>query len=138
MKKLIVISMVALSFNAFADQCQWVTAASAKKAVSLIKKSNKTAGGVLSFCQPCGDTKIQEITVNQIDVTNTGDKVLSKEVAINGQSIDLAYTFVYTGYGKFENLAKLSKCEASDVSAVINMKLTSDGEVHYTPGPISN
>lgn len=138
MKKLFAIALIALSFNALADQCQWVTEASAKKAVSLIKKSKKTSGGVLDLCQLCGDTKAKEVVVNQIDVTNTGDAQLSKEVSINGKGIDLAYTYVDVGNGTFVNLAKLSKCEATGVSGYIHQVISADGKVRYIPGPVNN
>lgn len=136
MKKLLAVVLLALSFNALADQCQWVTTASAKKAVNLIKKSKKTSGGVLELCQPCGEGRAQEVRVNQIDILSTGDAQLTSEVAINGRAIDLAYTFVDVGNGKFVNLAKLSRCEAHDVSLVISQEADANGRIRYIPGPI--
>lgn len=135
MKKTILLALTLLSFNALADQCQYVTAESAQTAVKLISLSKKNAGGVLDLCQNCGDRSPKEIRVNQIDIGNTEVTEVPAEVSINGRGIDLAYTYVNVGNGIWINLGKLSNCANTGTSQYITEKKTESG-VRYIVGPI--
>jgi len=68
---------------------------------------------VRSFCAPCGDETWTEVEVAQVDVTHTGSGGFW-EVLLNGEGIDLAYTYVEHDR-QWQNLALLLGLEASDV-----------------------
>lgn len=136
MKTLSVLILLSLSTAAFADQCQYVSAESAKKAVKLISLSKKNSGGVLDLCQNCGDRIPKEIKVNQIDIGATGVAEAPAEVAINGTGIDLAYTYVNVNNDTWVNLGMLSNCPVDGASQFIIEKKSADGRVKYVPGAI--
>ena len=132
----VLLSLTLLSVSAFADQCAYVTADSAKTAVRLISLSKKNSGGVLALCQSCGETEPQQVAVNQIDISATGVADVPAEVSINGQGIDLAYTYVNMGQGRWFNLAKLSSCEVRGESKYIIEKHYANGRVKFILGPV--
>jgi hypothetical protein len=110
MKKAILISIVSLcSASAFADQCAFITKTQAEKAVKAIIETQSVQG----LCEPCGETKAQNIQVDSVGLRKAGYQDFS-EVVINNKGIDLAYTYV-NGL----NLAKLVGCSAQGVSSSI-------------------
>jgi len=82
-----------------ADQFAYIEPALAKKALAVLQKE----ADVYFFCEPCNEAtgKIVRIKqVDEIDVNYEG----RHEVRINGQGIDLAYTYIRRN-GKWKNLA---------------------------------
>ena len=136
MKKLVILLSLTLSVSAFADQCAYVKADSARTAARLISLSKKNSGGVLALCQSCGETEPQQIGVNQIDIGATEVADVPARVSINGQGIDLAYTYVNMGQGRWFNLAKLSNCEVRGESKYIIEKRYANGRVRFILGPV--
>lgn len=116
---LLMFNMLMLSFfpssNSFADQCAIITPDQATQALKYLKEGTT----ICEFCKPCGDTAPMQLVVQDAQVkepeysNNSGDNV---EIAINNQSIDLAYTYVPNAKGKYINLAFLSGCPTSGVS----------------------
>jgi len=136
MKTLAALILLSLSVSALADQCQYVSVESAKKAVKLISLSKKNSGGVLELCQNCGERVPSELRVNQIDIGATGVTEAPAEVAINGKGIDLAYTYVNVNNGTWVNLGMLSNCPVDGASQFIVEKKSADGRVKYIPGAV--
>lgn len=112
MKWLIPISLAVLGGTAHADQCQVLDAAQAYKAASILAG----APHVIDFCEPCGDQVpgIPEVA-HRVEVVGTG----THELAINGRTVDLAYTYVQTSPRQYTNLAALAGCEATGVSPTL-------------------
>ena len=99
MKFLAFVALMTISASTFADQCQVLSSTQTKRALNFIKK-NAT---VLVECEPCNTTgKVQ--TVMSVGTKKIGD---GKSIMINGQEVDMAYTFIAVGYGRFFNMAKL-------------------------------
>lgn len=101
---------------AHADQCAWVSPRVAERA------SQALAGDavVLDYCQPCGEVAPGEPRpVGQVSLRSVGDGY--QEVVLDGRGIDLAYTYLRTAPDRFENLAALSGCPATGVSARIGV-----------------
>jgi hypothetical protein len=72
---------------------------------------------IVRLCEPCGE----RLTPNRrpelvLTATSSLQSANAHRVVVNGTSIDLAYVFVHIGNGHFVNLARLSRCPASDVS----------------------
>jgi hypothetical protein len=94
------------------DQCQWLADrdVATRAARELAQHSE-----VVRFCEPCGDLApgaprtALRVTLQRLD----GD---ATSVAIDGDPIDLAYTYVKTGEQQYRNLAQLAGCPASGVS----------------------
>ena len=100
-----------LAVPASADQCAWVSKANADAALEHLAPGAEW----LSFCEPCGDTKPALKRVGRATAAPAGGRFF--EVSIDGQPVDLAYTFVHTtGDTGFTNLAKLVDCPATGVS----------------------
>src|SRR5262245_58862147 len=107
--------LASASSIARADQCAYVSAKEAERAAAILKRTKE----MVEYCELCNGegpklTKIHDVKVTIIDPEN-------REVTVNGQGIDLAYVFVpqKEGSHEYQNLAKLSKCNATGVSAVI-------------------
>jgi hypothetical protein len=97
---------------AHADQCQWLTERDiATRAARELARHPE----VISFCEPCGDLapgaphRAMRVTLQPIDGNATS-------VAIDGDEIDLAYTYVKASDQHYRNLAALSGCPTSGVS----------------------
>ncbi|HSD86928.1 MAG TPA: hypothetical protein VLB44_05415 [Kofleriaceae bacterium] len=105
------LALVVAPAVAHADQCEWVEPAIAERAQQLLAKHPK----VISFCEPCGD-KAPGIPAVAGSVT-LGDH----DVRIDGNPVDLAYTFVQTSPTQYQNLALLAGCEAHDVSSSLKV-----------------
>lgn len=106
MKTLTISIVLAMAGTAYADQCQWVQpniAAKAKKALANHPK-------VLQFCEPCGDKApgVPE-TADRIELVTPDPGY--REMSINGESVDLAYTYVRTAPHTYENLGMLVDCD---------------------------
>lgn len=132
MKKILISAITLLSFNAFADQCQYVTTASAETAVKLLSLSKKNSGGALSLCQNCGEREPEEIQIDKVEIGFTNVSDVPSVVIINGRQIDLAYTYVNVNGDTFVNLGKLSNCANDGTSQFIVKKQNNK----YKVGPI--
>jgi len=97
---------------ASADQAVCVTQKQAEKAARLIKDGDE----VRSYCAPCNDSGYTTISVSQVTVGK--DEICDAMLVLNGESVDLAYTYVRKGK-KWYNLAKLAGAEAHDVPDVL-------------------
>lgn len=111
--------MSATLMNAYADQCSYITAESAKTAAKLIKLSQKNAGGILEICQPCGEANPTKTVATTVTIGRTGVEDVPSEILVNGDGIDLAYAYVAISPKTWVNLAMLSGCAAQDVSQFI-------------------
>ncbi len=113
MKNLILLSIALLvSTTAFADQCAYITKKQAQVAVSKLALSNS----IIELCEPCGEITPVKKEITSLGYAHTGYENYF-EVKVNGKGIDLAYTYTNLGI----NMALLSACKATDVSAVINV-----------------
>jgi len=114
-RAMILLAVLATARGARADQCAWVNQAQATKAAELLK----VGGTVVEWCEPCGDkppTAKDMKKVENMRVAPVKDDRFYSELSINGKGVDLAYVFVMTKPGEFQNLAKLSGCPATGVS----------------------
>jgi hypothetical protein len=94
-----------------ADQCQWLDDPSiARRAIRELGSHSE----FVEFCEPCGDTAPGEPRrANQV-VMRTLDG--HREVAIDGETVDLAYVYVKMSGHLYRNLAMLAGCAATGVS----------------------
>jgi len=103
--------VVALSAPARADQCAWVSEPIAQGARTRLAPGTE----VLFFCELCdGDTPKKDV-VRTVEITKPDPGFF--EVVVNGNGIDLAYTFVKRSGNTWDNLARLAECETSGVSS---------------------
>lgn len=117
MKKFGLMVMLVLSTSAFADQCQLMSAAMAKRAALLLQNGSEIA----SLCQPCGQVIASaEVSVARSVKTTSANYANYQEVKINGKGVDLAYTYVKVAPNKYVNVAKTIGCKADGVSEVIS------------------
>ena len=107
--------------NAMADQCMAISSAEAERALFLLQK-----GAVITdYCEPCleGQKTARVLTVKKVELGNIGSY---STVKVNGETIDLAYTFLKVAPNRSVNLAKAVSCETLDdssVSSVIDAEL---------------
>lgn len=97
---------------AWADQCALISAEQAGKALDFLKPG----GTIVEFCEPCGD---KDFYSKPRVIINAVEAAAEKEywsVTVNGQELDLAYTFVSNAEGSFLNVSKLANCPSDDVS----------------------
>ena len=111
MKTLAIGILLAMSTSAFADQCQINTNEQAQRAALLLQKGAEVA----SLCQPCGE-KISQASVSVVKTVKTE----KGETILNGQSIDLAYTYLRVAPNKYINVGTAIGCNPHDVSKVIS------------------
>ncbi|MGK7940391.1 MAG: hypothetical protein AB4062_09625 [Crocosphaera sp.] len=98
-----------------ADQCSYVDKEQALKAATFLRLNQL----IYLFCEPCGETRPQPVTIQSISVGTVGYQNFW-QLSINNQGVDLAYTYIpSTIEEKFINLAALSGCPAQDVSPFI-------------------
>ena len=91
-----------------ADQAAWISRDAAEKAAGRIE----AASTIRKFCAPCGDAEWTAVSVRRVEVRNpSGDH---HEVAVNGEGVDLAYTYLPTD-GRWRNLALALGLEVSGV-----------------------
>jgi hypothetical protein len=99
-----------------ADQCELVTETQAEAAKLVIKAKDRIA----FYCEPCGEKTAQSVAVHSIAVApHRGGFV----VAVNGKSIDLAYTYFAVPQGRLRNLAMTAGCPVTGVSEFIDSRL---------------
>lgn len=121
-------SLLLSTQSAHADQCAWNDEAHAAKAKAILAKQPK----VIAYCEPCGDKAPGEPVIAR-DVTVTTPQDAYREVSINGQPVDLAYTFVQVSSTKYKNLAKMVGCPASGVSSSLKIADETPTGVLITP-----
>lgn len=128
MKTLILSIVLATAGTAYADQCQWVPPAIAAKAQKHLANHPK----VLQFCEPCGD-KAPGLpqTVERIELV-TPERGY-KEMYINGESVDLAYTYVQTAPSTYSNLGMLVDCDMMDGTETLTVADETPNGVLITP-----
>jgi len=115
-----------LGAPAHADQCAWISAEQAARALKLLK----AGAPYLLYCEPCGETQPTHVgKVQTAEARDAGDGGKLKEVSIDGQAVDLAYTFVKTraDASEYQNLAKLAGCEARGVSRSVSYPVVPAG-----------
>lgn len=97
--------------TARADQCAWIEERQARAALEHLREGAQWA----ELCEPCGETvakvhKVGKATASQVDGSYW-------EVRVDGQGVDLAYTYVHVGGDTgYTNLASLVGCPASGVT----------------------
>jgi hypothetical protein len=126
-------SLLLTTQMARADQCAWNDATHAAKAEAILAKHPK----VIAYCEPCGDKAPGDpVIAREVSVaTPQGDY---REVSINGQAVDLAYTFVQVSATKYKNLAKMVGCPASGVSSSLKVADETPTGVLITPSEQPN
>jgi hypothetical protein len=102
---------------ATADQCQRVDGNTAMRAMQLLHDHPL----IVSYCEPCNDRAPSEqrpagFVHTERDVTG------AYQVVVDRREIDLAYTYVMTGWDRWENLAVLTGCPASGVSPTLSLQ----------------
>ncbi|MFP4391209.1 MAG: lysozyme inhibitor LprI family protein [Desulfococcaceae bacterium] len=104
-----------------ADQAAWISRDDAERAARRIEN----ASTIRKFCAPCGDNEWTTVPVRRVEVRNpSGDH---HEVAVNGEGMDLAYTYLSEN-GRWRNLALAMGLEVSGVPEF----LATEGD---SPGP---
>lgn len=121
-------SLLLSTQSAHADQCAWNDEAHAAKAEAILAKHPK----VIAYCEPCGDKAPGEPTIAR-EVSVATPEGSYREVSINGQPVDLAYTFVQVSSTKYKNLAKMVGCPASGVSSSLKVADETPTGVLITP-----
>ena len=107
MFKFLAPAIAIISFSiAQADQCQYVDQATAERAFAVVEQANK----IHALCEPCGETKAQEVSYTAITIKPLGYENFWG-IYLDRSNIDLAYTFV-----DGVNLADLAQCPAEGVS----------------------
>jgi hypothetical protein len=113
-------AVLLLALPAFADQCIVVTRQQATAAAAHLKVGDTA----WELCEPCGEKALKPLPVRKVEVQHSGitRRPDDYELAVSGESIDLAYVFVRAtdGQGGFSNLAHLAGCETSDVSPALD------------------
>ena len=94
----IALFIVLASSVAQADQCAYVSKEYAQKAMNLLNDSIDSETKVVSWCEPCGESKADAKkktpeAIKSVTVTHTGYEDFY-EIHINGKSVDMAYTYV--------------------------------------------
>ncbi|MEG3620300.1 hypothetical protein V5T82_17685 [Magnetovibrio sp. PR-2] len=97
---------ILISGQALADQAVYVETDKARAAYIILKDKQV----LREFCEPCGSIAFREIEIDSIQIKKSKT---SKEhaISINGDRIDLAYTYVEDGNGGWKNLASLLNVE---------------------------
>ena len=117
-----------LSESASADQCAWITLKQANKALQLLKQGQV----IRHFCEPCGEKTWTEEKIVSVASKPEDDKNLS--IQVNGKGIDLAYIFIETSPGRWENLASLTGCPTTDVSKILKSAPSTRASTAATDG----
>lgn len=103
---ILTLSILLLFSSAHADQCASIEKSQAVKAMEVLS----TANNINWLCEPCGEKSPRSIQVNSLEIKSI-DQKNDWAVFLNGQNLDIAYTFVD---GK--NLAYIVQCPATGVS----------------------
>jgi hypothetical protein len=102
---------------ASADQCQRVDGNTAMRAMQLLHDHPL----IVSYCEPCNDhapsaQRPAGFVHTERDLTG------AYQVVVDRREIDLAYTYVMTGWDRWDNLATLAGCPASGVSPTLSLQ----------------
>ncbi|MDM8524507.1 DUF1311 domain-containing protein [Desulfococcaceae bacterium HSG8] len=100
--------LTAIITAASADQAAWIEKPDAYKAGEMINPGIV----IREFCAPCGDETWKDIKVKQVEVRNTDARFY--QIFINGEGIDLAYTYIQKA-DRWINLAMLLGLNVSGV-----------------------
>jgi uncharacterized protein YecT (DUF1311 family) len=92
----------------FADQAAWISRDDAERAARRIESEP----AIRKFCAPCGDEQWTAVSVRRVEVRNPSGNY--HEVAVNGEGLDLAYTYLPEG-GRWRNAALAMGLEVSGV-----------------------
>lgn len=108
---------LALPAVARADQLAWLPATgndagNVSKALSYMKRGDV----VYSYCAPCGDRNATAVLIKTVSVSTPEPGY--KEIAINGNGIDLAYIYVKSK-GGYVNLGMLGGYAPEQVPEVL-------------------
>jgi hypothetical protein len=130
-----------------ADQCQWLERDVATRAARELARHPE----VVSFCEPCGDAApgaprtARRVTLqadgNAASIVNGNAVSIASgnavSIAIDGEPIDLAYTYVQTTAQQYRNLAQLAGCPAAGVSPRLRVDAATRTGVliHADPAP---
>ncbi|MFZ5628887.1 MAG: hypothetical protein ACOY5B_07135 [Spirochaetota bacterium] len=98
---------------AHADQFAYIRPETARKAVELLAKERE----VYFFCEPCNESTGQLAKIDKLEAVDVNYEGFH-EVQINGQGIDLAYTYVMRK-GRWKNAAIELGLKPTGVSAEI-------------------
>ncbi len=115
---LIILGLVCGGERARADQCSWTSKAAAQQAVKALQAVDR----MLDYCEPCSGATPVEVKIKDVTFRPAADSEGKYfETVVNGKSYDLAYVFVPipSTHNKFQNLAKLTSCESTSVSAYV-------------------
>ena len=115
LKSLVFIAFLTLSFSCIADQAAYIDKADAEQAKYLLDQ----ASAVKSYCAPCGDQVATMISVQTVEVVFTNYENYW-EVQINGEGIDLAYTYLLMGDNRWKNVAMELNIPVKGVPEFIN------------------
>ena len=107
---------------ALADQAEWVSKKFAEQAAKILKQQKN----ILEFCEPCKDTEKKIIPVEEVSIEPTEGDYWT--VTVNGDGMDLAYTFIEVK-GKWVNVArKLRIPDIHGVSATLPVEKAASKE----------
>ena len=99
------------------DQQAYVSQRDAEAGAALLG----AAGTAFAFCEPCGDTEPTQLYFDYADARYTGYESFF-QVHLDGQGVDLAYTFVLLrGTRTLVNAALILGLDASGVSSVVQL-----------------
>jgi hypothetical protein len=103
---------------AFADQCAYID-----KEIALSAATKLNLGQTIyKLCEPCGERQPEPVTISSL-AAETVDYENYWQISVNGEGIDLAYTFVESeDRGQAENLAGIVGCPARGVSDSITVE----------------
>lgn len=97
----------------YADQAAYIEKIKAFEASKFVEPGSV----IRMYCEPCGDETWEDVEVNVTRVNHTGYEDFY-ELQINGEGVDLAYTYVYHK-DKWKNLAMLVGLDVQGVSEFI-------------------
>lgn len=123
--------VLAAALPARADQCEWIEPAVAERAARELTHRPE----YLHFCEPCGEVAPGAPQVaSRVEVAPVERGLVS--VRVNGESVDLAYTFVKTSERQYRNLAALAGCPTTGVSPDLRVEsATASGVLIQADGP---
>lgn len=117
-----------------ADQAAWIQESAAHQAKKLITPGSR----IRSYCAPCGETVWQTVKVEKVAIKPVSDDF--HQLFVNGQGLDLAYTYVNIG-GKWRNLAMQVGLTVFDVPETLPPLLSRpsrDEETHPIDGFVND
>ena len=123
--KFMVVLLVMICNQSFADQCSWVTPQAASRLDELVKNGKILNKYFVEYCHLCEGSevtnpeKVRKILKTQVDkdyfqfyfVADDNKKV----------ALDLAYTFIETTDGVYKNLGIMTNC-IDDLDAIEELK----------------